>query len=178
MTGLAEALGHDLRVLLGREPGRVDTLRSFIVEPGFRAVALYRVQAAAWGRSRMLARLVSGLNHILTGAEFVPGCVIGPGLLVRHPTGLVVGAGAVVGTGCTLFQGTTLGRRSLEGPGHDQYPVVGDGVLIGAGATVLGPVRLGAGSVVGAMTLVIADVPPGVTVVGVPARVTSRVTRG
>lgn len=103
----------------------------------------------------------------LTGISLPKECRIGPGLRIWHFGGIFVHPAAVIGANCTLRQGVTLGNRVEDGP----CPVLEDGVELGAYAQVLGGVRLGAGCKVGAMAVVLSDVPPGATAVGNPARV-------
>jgi serine O-acetyltransferase len=135
------------------------------------AVFLMRMQLQCQELHLMsLAKLASALNSALTGAEFVVGCDIGPGLVIRHPQGIVVGAGTKVGARCTLLHGVTLGERYGDGRGSHGYPVVGDDVVLGVSAVALGDIRIGSGVTVGAMTLVLDDVPDNSTVVGIPAR--------
>jgi serine O-acetyltransferase len=140
--------------------------------PGLLAQFLLRVQLELHRRpaGRRAAYLVRSLNHVLTGADFSPGCEVGPGLRIEHPNGIVVGAGAVVGRDAFLCQRVTLGERLGDGR-PPAYPVLGDGVLVGTGATVLGAVTVGHCARVGAAAVVLQDVPAGATVVGSPARV-------
>jgi len=140
-----------------------------LTQPGIHAVLLFRVQQALFAsRFRPLAWLTFNLNLRLTGAEFGPGCSIGPGLLVRHPMGIVVSNSATIGATCTMLQHVTVGENSFDGSGA---PQIGDGVFIGAGAVIVGPVKIGSRSMVGANAVVLEDVPADVTVAGVPARV-------
>lgn len=139
--------------------------------PGFRTVVIYRVQAWLGARGyRAAEAMVSSFNQMLSGAEFVPGCRVGAGLLLPHPAGLVIGAGAVVGDQCCLLQGVTLGESNATGAGDHGYPVLEDEVLVGAGSVVLGRVRLARGARVAAMTLVTMDVPAKCVAFGNPAK--------
>jgi serine O-acetyltransferase len=156
----------------GVQPSRMAVTWALVVYGGLRAVLLMRVQAAMWERGWLhLAQLVYSLNSLLHGAEFLPGCQIGPGLLIRHPVGVVVGQAAVLGSDCTLLQGVTLGERYADGSGDHRYPTLEAGVAIGANAVVLGGVTLGRNSRVGAGAVVSVDVPEGALAVGNPARV-------
>lgn len=141
-------------------------------QPGLAACLLFRLQAAlhAKGHGRT-ASWTRGINLSLTGADFVPGCVAGPGLLIRHPNGLVVGEGVRIGAECTLLHQVTLGERYVDGRAPHLYPVLGNRVTVGAGAKVLGGVTLGDDCVIGANAVVTHDVPSGRVAVGIPARV-------
>jgi serine O-acetyltransferase len=140
-----------------------------ILHPRFRAIVMYRLAHKLHCRpaTRPLAGWLTGRVLRGCGAELAAGSRIGPGLRLRHTTGLVVGAEVVAGRDLTLHQGVTIGDRV---PGEGQ-PAIGDGVFIGAGAAVLGPVTVGDDVVVAAGAVVLSDVPAGVLVAGVPARV-------
>ncbi|MFD5826112.1 serine O-acetyltransferase [Lentzea sp. NPDC060358] len=159
-----------------RSPVRV--LWLLLSRPGVLAVLLLRLQQVLHARPalRPAAHLVRSFAHFATGADFVPGCRVGPGLRLEHPGGVVFGAGAVLGRDGFVCQRVTLGERLGRRDGHD-YPVVGDGVFIGAGATVLGGVTIGDHATIGAGAVVTGDVPAGATAVGIPARTTSPVAQ-
>ncbi|WP_157109088.1 serine acetyltransferase [Cryobacterium arcticum] len=140
--------------------------------PGLLAVILFRVQTDALERGkRGRAERLRGMNHFLTGVDFVVGAKAGPGLLIHHPNGIVVGRGAKIGANCTLLQQVTLGERYLDQRGPSAYPTLEDGVTVGAGARLLGGIVIGQGSNIGANSVVLIDVPPGHSAVGSPARV-------
>lgn len=149
-----------------------------IANPGVQAVLLLRAQLAlqAVGRQR-LARAVSLLNLRMTGAEFVVGCRVAPGLKLPHPQGIVIGRGAAIGEDCTILHRVTLGERYGDGadPEHE-YPHLGARVVVGAGAAILGGVRVGDDAVIGANAVVVRDVDAADVMVGVPARSTRAVT--
>ena len=160
--------GSDRRVSVVR------TVRLIAGQPGAQASFLVRLQMAFQRRGRKrLARIASILNLRLTGAEFVVGCRVAPGLVMRHPQGIVVGHGTVIGDDCTILHRVTLGERYGDGSGanHD-YPTLGDRVVVGAGAAILGGISVGDDAVVGANAVVLRDVAPGDVVVGIPARST------
>ncbi len=167
---LREVLAEDFSRLRGRPPGAFGLLRGFF-DPRFCPVLLCRVGGAlyraGWRRLSapwfMLARVVFGLE-IARRAE------IGPGLVVPHPNGVVIGASRI-GANATIFQGVTLGAKELD-IAFDvaKRPVLGAGVTVGAGAKVLGRITLGDGAVVGANAVVLEDVPAGCTVGGIPAK--------
>ena len=127
----------------------------------------YRLHARGWPR---LAKLPSLVNFCVFGIEVPPPLEIGPGLVIPHTNGTVLGA-ARIGSNVTVFHQVTLGAK-LADFGFDLAlrPQIGDEVIIAAGAKVLGPVRIGNGAVIGANAVVVDDVPAGATAVGVPAR--------
>jgi len=141
-------------------------------EPGLTFAWLMRRQLRAEMRGRRRrARLLHLLNLRMTGGEVGHGCTIGPGLVVKHPLGVVIGGGTVIGERCTLLHNVTLGeRRPGDSESAGVYPRLGNDVLVGNGAVILGPVDVGHRAVVGAGAVVLRDVPPGETFVGVPAR--------
>jgi serine O-acetyltransferase len=144
------------------------------VHLGFRAVVLYRMAHWLSERNvRLLPRLLTAMALSRTGAEILPGARIGPGLLIPHSAGVVIGNGSVIGANCTILQSVTLGEKYSRQGGHS-YPTLGDDVTICAGAVLLGAVRIGDGVVVGANSVVLIDVPAGAAAVGAPARIVAR----
>jgi len=143
-----------------------------LTQPGIQAVTIYRLQAAIEiTRYRRVAWLLYRLGLFVTGAEFGPGCVVGPGLVMHHPVGVIVGSGATLGQDCTLLSRVTLGSRTVTSDGvGGPMPTVGDRVVMGTGCVVIGDVHIGDGASIGANAVVLSDVPPGLTAVGVPAR--------
>ena len=130
---------------------------------------IHRGAHALWRRGWLLsARLLSQFGRWLTGIEIHPGAQLGRRLLIDHGMGLVIGETAVVGDNVTLYQNVTLGGVSLN-PGK-RHPTLEDEVVIGAGAAVLGPFTVGRGARIGSNAVVLREVPPGATMVGVPAR--------
>lgn len=138
----------------------------------FRCVLIYRASAAAHKIFPRLGRTLSQINLVLHGADIDPRCIIGSGLLLQHPVGVVVGGGVSLGNHCTLMGGVVLGRREvIAGPSPLQYPQVGSSVLFGSGACVLGRVHIGDKAVVGALALVLQDVPSRCVAIGNPATI-------
>lgn len=146
--------------------------RDVLLKPGLLCCLLLRLQGllVSKGHSR-LGDLLRTLNLAITGADILSGANIGGGLLLQHPTGIVVGHGSTIGANCTLLQHVTVGERYVRGRGDHGYPVLEDDVVVGAGAYILGSVRVGHGAMIGAKALVLDDVPAGAVVVGTPARV-------
>lgn len=161
---------YDIRVIRERDPAARSAAEVFFLYHGFRAVRYYRM--ANWlYRHKMffLARWVSQHAKFVTGTEIHPAATIGRGLFIDHGSGVVIGETAVIGDNCVLYQGVTLG-----GTGKDigkRHPTLGNNVLVGAGAKVLGPFKVGDGAKIAAGAVVLNEVPPGATAVGVPARV-------
>jgi serine O-acetyltransferase len=145
-----------------------------VANPGFRSVFIYRIQQTIQNLSlgfvsRISSYLVSSINHLITGAEFIPGCEFGAGLVVRHPTGIVVGEGVSIGANCTLQHGVTFGLRNIvpEIESTDSYPSVGNNCSFGTNAVIIGSIVVGDEVIVGANSVVLNSVSSGTRVVGV-----------
>lgn len=172
MKKLIEDVSYDLERLAAPREGSVGyKVWLLLTEAGADAMLLCRLQAALEGMSlgRYVARIVRRRNVSRNGMDVVPGARIGPGLLVRHPHGIVIGRGVVIGADCMVMQGCTLGER-LGSHGPD-YPQLGNGVVVGAGATLLGGIHLGDGAKIAAGAVVIKDVPADSVAAGVPAEI-------
>jgi len=118
---------------------------------------------------RWLARLVSHFSRWITGIEIHPGATIGRRVFIDHGMGVVIGETAELGDECTLYHGVTLGGTTWNK--GKRHPTLGRGVVIGAGAKLLGPIVVGDGAKVGSNAVLVKDVPPGATAVGIPARI-------
>ncbi|MFA5411184.1 MAG: serine O-acetyltransferase EpsC [Candidatus Omnitrophota bacterium] len=118
------------------------------------------------------ARLISQAARFMTGIEIHPGAKIGKGFFIDHGMGIVIGETAIIGDDVLLYQGVTLGGAGLEK--GKRHPTIGNNVVIGAGAKVLGNISVGDNSYIGANAVVVKDVPPNSTVVGVPGRITKQ----
>lgn len=165
LSGLRETLA----AIRQRDPAARSALEVALVYPGFHALVLHRGAHALWQRGfRFPARCVAGLSRFLTGIEIHPAAPIGRRFFIDHGVGVVIGETAEIGNDVTLYQGVTLGGLSLS-PGK-RHPTLEDGVIVGAGAKVLGAITIGAQARIGANAVVVEDVPPGVTVVGIPAK--------
>lgn len=150
-------------------------LSLIIANPGFMAVYLFRCQQSAVRSGKMRrANLLRSFCHMVTGADFVPGAVAGKGLLIQHPSGIVLGKGVVVGSGCTILQGCTLGEKLSTNGTASGYPTIGDNCVLGAGSVILGQITLGASCTVGANAVVIDSFSAGSTLIGAPAVKVSR----
>ncbi len=164
---------EDIHSVLERDPAARSWLEVVLCYPGLWAVWIYHLSHLLWiARLRLLARILSQLGRFLTGVDIHPGALLGRRLFIDHATGVVVGETAIVGSDVTLYQGVTLGGT---GKGHGKrHPTVCDGVFIGNNANVLGNITIGENSRVGAGSVVLSDVPPNSTVVGVPAHIVYR----
>lgn len=166
MTRLGELLSAYQR----RDPAARSRLEIFLLYPGVHAVIFHRVSHWLWRhRLRFLARLNSQIARHCTGIEIHPGATIGRRLVIDHGMGIVIGETAEVGDDCLIYHGVTLG-----GTGKDQgkrHPTIGNNVLISTGAKVLGPFKVGDNSRIAANAVVLSEVPPDATAVGIPAQV-------
>jgi serine O-acetyltransferase len=160
---------RDIRAAIERDPAAQSWVEILLCYSGLHCLIWHRVAHVLWNRRvRLLARLISTLNRFFTGIEIHPAAVIGPGLLIDHGTGVVVGETAEIGEEVTIYQGVTLGGTGkTKGKRH---PTIGSRVVLGAGCKILGAITVGDGAVVGANAVVLKDVPPHCTAVGVPAR--------
>ncbi len=165
-----QKLKEELDSIIDRDPAARSRLEVYFLYSGFKAVRSYR--HAHWFLQHghpFIARWISQRARHKTGIEIHPGATIGKGLFIDHGMGVVIGETAEIGDYCTLYQGVTLG-----GTGKDhgkRHPTLGDNVLVGSGAKILGPFRVGDNARVAAGAVVLEEVPPNATAVGVPARI-------
>jgi len=163
----------DIDAIRERDPAARGRLEVFLLYPGLHAVIHHRW--AHWFQRhgmKFLARAVSQCSRFWTGVEIHPAAAIGRGLFIDHGSGVIIGETAEIGDNCIIYQGVTLG-----GTGKDRgkrHPTLGDGVVVGAGAKILGPFTVGDNSKIAAGAVVLDEVPPNATAVGVPARVVKR----
>jgi serine O-acetyltransferase len=164
---------QDVRTVLERDPAARSALEVVLCSPGVHAIWIHRVAHACWrGGWHLAARWVSHVARFLTGVEIHPAAILGPGLFIDHGMGIVIGETAEVGRNVSILQGVTLGGTSLKR--EKRHPTIGDNVMIGAGAKVIGGFTIGAGSRIGAGSVVVREVPENCVVVGVPGRITFR----
>lgn len=165
-----KTMRNDLNAYLERDPAARSRLEVFLLYSGYKAVRKYR--RAHWfytHRMKLFARYLSQRARHKTGVEIHPGATIGKGLVIDHGMGVVIGETTVIGDNCLIYQGATLG-----GTGKDhgkRHPTLGNNVMVGAGARVLGPFTVGDNSRIAAGAVVLTEIPPNSTAVGVPARV-------
>ncbi len=167
-----QTIREDIQSVLDRDPAASSRL-AVLLYPGLHAVWLHHLNHWLWRRKlRLLARYLSQVARFWTGIEIHPGAVIGRRLFIDHGMGVVIGETAVVGDDVTLYHGVTLGGTSLEK--KKRHPTLGNGVVVGNTSSVLGDIVVGDNSRVGAGSVVLRDVPPNSTVVGVPAHIVYR----
>ncbi len=166
-------LRYDIRSVLERDPAARNGFEVFMLYPGVAAVQWHRLSHFLFKhKMKFLARWISQCVRFWTGIEIHPGATIGKGLFIDHGMGVIIGETAVIGDDCTIYQGVTLGGTGKEK--GKRHPTLGDNVTVGSGAKVLGPFTIGDNSKIAAGAVVLSEVPPDSTCVGIPARVVKR----
>ncbi|MCQ2539923.1 MAG: serine O-acetyltransferase [Acetatifactor sp.] len=170
--GLIKSIKEEIAIIKERDPAIHSAMEVFLY-PSFRVMLHYRVAHKLYLKKHyFLARWVSQRGVRKTGIEIHPGAQIGKGLFIDHGNGVIVGETTIIGDNCTLYQGVTLGGTGKE---HGKrHPTLGNNVMVSAGAKVLGSFTIGDNSKIGAGSVVLSEVPPNSTVVGVPGRVVRR----
>lgn len=170
VTDAVALVREDVQAVRDRDPAASSSAEVLLLYPGVHALIGHRVSHSLHTRGyTFAARAVSQTVRLLTGIEIHPGATIGRRLVIDHGAAVVIGETAEIGDDCTIYQGVTLG-----GTGKDtgkRHPTIGNRVLIGAGAKVLGPFKVGDGAKIAAGAVVLAEVPPSATAVGIPARI-------
>lgn len=165
-----DRLKEDIQSVKDRDPAATSTLQILLLYPGLKAIRMHRRAFWFWNKNmKFIARYISQRAVKKTGIEIHPAAKIGKRFFIDHGTGVVIGETAEIGDDVTLYQGVTLG-----GTGKDtgkRHPTIGNNVLIGAGAKLLGPFKVGDNSNIAAGAVVLDEIPPDCTAVGVPARV-------
>ena len=168
--GLLQSIRNDIQAAKERDPAATSTLEIIFAYPGFHARQLHRLAHTLHTHGlRLPARLTSHLGRALTGIEIHPCAQIGEKLVIDHGMGVVIGETTVIGDNCHLYQGVTLGGTSTKRA--KRHPTLGDGVVVGAGAKIIGAVNIGDDAKIGAGSVVVTNVPPNATVVGVPGHI-------
>lgn len=157
--------------IITRDPAARNRLEVILCYPGLHAIWLHRIAHFFWSiELKLIGRLVSTIARFLTGIEIHPAVVIGKRVFIDHGLGVVIGETTVIGDDCTIYQGVTLGGTSLY-KGTKRHPTLERGVVVSAGAKVLGGFTVGADARIGSNAVVLKEVPPGATAVGIPARI-------
>lgn len=168
-----DRIKEEVASIKARDPAVRSAIEVILLYPSYRAIRDYR--RAHWFHEHgwyFIARWISQRSRHKTGIEIHPGAKIGKNLFIDHGAGVVIGETTEIGDNCTLYQNVTLG-----GTGKDvgkRHPTLGNNVMVGAGARVLGPFKIGDNSKIAANAVVLEEVPPNCTAVGVPARVVKR----
>ena len=171
--GIIKLIKNEIHLTFERDPAARSKAQIFFLYPGVKAIIYHRIAHKLYGMGRyFLADWVSMHARKVTGIEIHPAAQIGKNVFIDHGMGVVIGETAVVGDNCTIYQGVTLG-----GTGKDKgkrHPTIGNNVTIGSGAKILGPFTVGDNSKVAANAVVLNEIPPNSTCVGVPAHIVIR----
>lgn len=172
-TAVAAVFRREIKAVFGRDPAATNYLEVLLTYAGLHALIYHRI-AHALHRAGVpfLPRYISQAARFFTGIEIHPGALIGRDFFIDHGMGVVIGETAIIGDNVLLYQGVTLGGTGKER--GKRHPTIGDNVVIGAGAKILGNITIGDNSYIGSNAVVIRDVPPNSTVVGVPGRITKQ----
>lgn len=163
----------EIKATFERDPAATSFLEVLLTYSGLHALIFYKIAHRLLKMHiPFFPRWLSQVGRFFTGIEIHPGAVIGDGLFIDHGMGVVIGETAIIGDNVTLYQGVTLGGTGKEK--GKRHPTIGHNVVIGGGAKVLGNITIGDNSYIGANAVVVKDVPPNSTVVGVPGRITKQ----
>ena len=166
-------LREDIRAVFDRDPAARSSWEVLTCYPGIHALIFHRIAHWLWQhRLRWLARFTAHVSRMLTGIEIHPGATIGRRFFIDHGMGVVIGETAEIGDNVTVYQGVTLGGTGKEK--GKRHPTIGDNVVVATGAKILGSFKVGSDSKIGAGSVVLSEVPPNSTVVGIPGRVVYR----
>lgn len=170
--GMIRKLKDEISIIRERDPAIHSAIEVFLY-PSFKVMLYYRVAHQLYLKKYyFLARWISQRASRKTGIEIHPGAQIGEGFFIDHGNGVIIGETTIIGNNVTLYQGVTLGGTGKET--GKRHPTIEDNVMISAGAKVLGSFTIGANSKIGAGSVILEEVPPNSTVVGVPGRVVKR----
>ena len=172
IMGLISFIRDEIAIVRERDPA-IKSSMEVLLYPSFKAMIYYRIAHRLYLKKHYFwARWISQKSVRRTGIEIHPGATIGKGLFIDHGAGVVIGETAILGDNVTLFQGVTLGGNGKEK--GKRHPTLGDNVMVSAGAKILGSFTIGENSKIGAGSVVLQEVPPNATVVGVPGRIVKR----
>jgi serine O-acetyltransferase len=161
---------EDINSVFDRDPAARNALEVVFCYPGLHAIWFHRIAHWLWTHELFFAgRMVSNISRFITGIEIHPGARIGRKFFIDHGMGVVIGETAEIGDNVTMYHGVTLGGVTWDKV--KRHPTIGDNVVIGSGAKVLGPFTVGANSKIGSNSVVVKEVPPNSSVVGIPGRV-------
>ena len=165
-----ERIKEDIDAAFQNDPAARSKLEVILCYPGVHALWLHRISHYLRKRGwNLLARLISHANRFLTGIEIHPAAEIGRGVFIDHGMGVVIGETAVIGDGCLIYKGVVLGGTTTEKT--KRHPTLGKKIIVGSNACILGNITIGDYVRIGSGSVVVKDVPPHATVVGVPGRI-------
>ncbi|MFA6142206.1 MAG: serine O-acetyltransferase [Candidatus Omnitrophota bacterium] len=164
---------QEIKSVFEKDPAATNYIEVLLTYSGLHAVIFYRVSHVLLKMGvPFFPRYISQMGRFFTGIEIHPGAVIGKQFFIDHGMGVVIGETTIIGDDVLLYQGVTLGGTGKER--GKRHPTIGNNVVIGAGAKVLGNITIGDNSYIGSNAVVIKDVPPNSTVVGIPGRITKQ----
>lgn len=168
MLGFIKKEGQNI---LRKDPAAKNLFEAIFCYPSLKAILYHKVAHGLYKKDKFtISRIISQRARKVTGIEIHPGAIIGESLFIDHGMGVVIGETAQIGNNVLMYHGVTLGGTGLE-KDVKRHPTVEDDVIIGAGAKILGPITIGKGAKIGANAIVLRDVPPYATAVGIPARI-------
>ncbi|MGA1846139.1 serine O-acetyltransferase [Deferribacter abyssi] len=171
--GIIKWFKDEINNIFEKDPAAKSVLEVIFCYPGFHAIIMHRIAHWFWTHKMyFLGRLISHLSRFLTGIEIHPGAKIGKRFFIDHGMGVVIGETAEIGDNVTIYHQVTLGGVSLNK--GKRHPTIKDNVVIGSGAKVLGPFEVGENSKIGSNSVVVKEVPPNSTVVGIPGRIVTK----
>jgi serine O-acetyltransferase len=167
----------DIKVVFSRDPAAKNIFEVIFLYPGVHAIILHRIAHLFWiipipvldWFTKFIARVISAFSRFLTGIDIHPGAKIGGGFFIDHGMGVVIGETTEIGHDVLLYQGVTLGGTGKCG--GKRHPTLGNNIAVGSGAKILGPIKIGDNVKIGAGSVVVHEVPPNSTVVGIPGKV-------
>lgn len=173
ISQIIKTVKQDIESIRERDPAANGALEIILTYSGIHAVIMHRIAHKFYlADHKTIARVISQFSRFVTGIEIHPGAKIGKGLLIDHGMGVVIGETAEIGDYCLIYQGVTLGGTGKE---HGKrHPTLGNNVMVGSGAKILGPFKVGDNAKIAANAVVLEEVPPDSTAVGVPARIVKR----
>lgn len=170
--GFIQSVKEEINIIRERDPAIHSNWEVFLY-PSFKAVMMYRIAHKWYLKGHYFwSRWLSQKAVRKTGIEIHPGAQIGKGLFIDHGSGVIIGETTIIGDNCTLYQGVTLGGTGKEQ--GKRHPTLGNNVMVSAGAKVLGSFTIGDNCKIGAGSVVLEEVPPNCTVVGIPGRIVKR----
>ncbi len=165
-----DRLKREVAFIRANDPAAGSLPEILMLYPGYKAVRRHRISHWLFKHNRkFLARFLSERTKRVTGVEIHPGAQIGDCLFIDHGTGVVIGETTIIGNNCVIYQGVTLGGTGKEK--GKRHPTLGNNIMVGAGSKILGSVTIGDGAKIAAGAVVVRDVPPGATAIGIPATI-------